>query len=108
MQNLSLVEKIHEKYVLLEVMGSINTYTYKEFEAKIDKHIKNNNLVLDLSRVKNISSSGLGILMAAFDEVEESGHTIYFLNPSDIVKLAIDSTGFPEAFNIIQSVNEMQ
>ncbi len=107
MENVTITEKKYETFVLLEIVGSINSYTYKEFETKIYGHIQNTNIVLDLSRVGNLSSSGLGILMAAFDDGEETGHTIYFLNPSDIVKLAIDSTGFPEAFHIIQSLDEI-
>lgn len=108
MENVTITETMHSTFVLLEVVGAINSYTYKEFESKIYGYIKKTNIVLELSRVRNLSSSGLGILMAAFDDGEETGHKIYFLNPSDIVKLAIDSTGFSEAFNIIQSINEVE
>ena len=45
--------------------------------------------------------------MAASDDGAETGHKIYLLNPSEVVKLAIDSTGFPEVFAIIHSLNEI-
>ncbi|MEL3906843.1 MAG: STAS domain-containing protein [Treponema sp.] len=108
MDNLLITEKMTDSFVLLTISGSINSYTYHEFETKIYGLIKSHTLVLDLSRVTNLSSSGLGILMAASDDGEETGHKIYILNPSDVVKLAIDSTGFTEVFPIIHSLNDVE
>jgi len=59
MENISIVEKRGSNYALLEVAGTINSYTYTEFQQKVYSLIKQTNLVLDLSRVTNLSSSGL-------------------------------------------------
>ena len=107
MDNLTITEKVNNNYVLLTVSGSINSYTYHEFESKVYGHIEDHSIVLDASRVTSLSSSGLGTLMAASDDGAETGHKIYLLNPSDVVKLAIESTGFPEVFAIIHSLNEI-
>lgn len=107
MENLTITEKTSDNFILLSIAGAINSYTYHEFETKIYGLIKDHTIVLDLSRVTNLSSSGLGILMAASDDGEETGHKIYILNPSEVVKLAIDSTGFTEVFPIIHSLNEV-
>ncbi|QEJ95625.1 STAS domain-containing protein [Treponema phagedenis] len=96
MESVQITEKITPDYILLSVVGSINSYTYQEFESKIYSSIKENNIVLELSNVTNMSSSGLGVLMSAHDEGEEHGHKLYILAPSEIVRLAIDSTGFSE------------
>ncbi|MGP1594909.1 MAG: STAS domain-containing protein [Treponema sp.] len=108
MENLAITEKMTDNFALLTIVGSINSYTYREFESKIYGHIQNCSVVLDLSRVTSLSSSGLGILMAASDEGEETGRKIYIMNPSEIVKLAIDSTGFSDAFNIIHSISDIR
>ena len=108
MDNLIITEKLTDSYVLLTVSGSINSYTYHEFEKKIYGHIKDHSIVLDVSRVTNLSSSGLGILMAASEEGEDAGHKIYVFNPSEVVKLAIASTGFSEVFPIIHSLDEVK
>ena len=104
MDNLVITEKLNDTYVLLTVSGSINSYTYHEFEKKVYGHIKEHSVVLDVSRVTNLSSSGLGILMAA----SEQNHKIYVLNPSEVVKLAIASTGFSEVFPVIHSLDELK
>ncbi len=107
MEHISIVEKSGSNYALLEVAGTINSYTYTDFEQKVYSLIKSGNLVLDLSRVTNLSSSGLGALMAALDDGEENGHKLYVMKPSEIVRLAIDSTGFSELFTVIHSLTEV-
>lgn len=106
MDNLVITEKQADNFVVLTVSGSINSYTYHEFEKKVYGHIKEQSVVLDLSRVTNLSSSGLGILMAASEDGAEFGYKIYILNPSEVVKLAIASTGFSEVFPVINALSE--
>lgn len=107
MDNLIIHESSDSKYLLLTVEGTINSYTYGDFEKKIYSAIKNSNVVLDLAKVTNMSSSGLGVLMSAHDDGQENGHSIFILNPSEVVKLAIDSTGFSDMFKIIHSIDEI-
>ncbi len=107
MDDLIINQKETEKYLLLNIEGTINSYTYAGFEEKVYSGIKEKNIVLDLSQVSNMSSSGLGVLMSAHDDGEESGHEIYILNPSEVVKMAIDSTGFSDMFRVIHSVDEV-
>lgn len=107
MENITIVEKSGSNYTLLEVAGTINSYTYTEFQAKVYSHIKITNLVLDLSRVVNLSSSGLGVLMSALDDGAEAGNKLYIMKPSEVVRLAIESTGFSSMFTVIYSLTEV-
>ena len=107
MENIAIVEKSGPNYALHEVSGTINSYTYTEFQEKVYALIKETNLVLDLSRVTNLSSSGLGVLMAALDDGESIGKKLYIMKPSEIVRLAIESTGFNEMFTVIYSLTEV-
>lgn len=107
MDHLNITERKGDGYVLLEVMGTINSYTYLDFQQRVYNLIKTTNLVLDLRRVTNLSSTGLGVLMTAVEDGQETAHRLYLLNPSEIVLMAIDSTGFAEFFPIIRSVSEL-
>ena len=107
MENLIISKTSIKDALLLEVEGTINSYTYNEFEEQVYSAIKQDDVVLNLAKVKNMSSSGLGVLMSAYDDGEENGHSIFILNPSDIVRLAIDSTGFSDMFKIIRSLDEL-
>lgn len=107
MDTLTITEKRGANYILLELGGVINSYTFSDFKAKTYAYIKENNLVLDLSQVQSIDSSGLGVFMAAFNDAEESENVFYLMNPSVDALNAINSTGFTDTFNIIHSVTEV-
>ncbi len=107
MEQLTIHEKKGVDYTVLEVTGNLNSYTYTELQSKIVELIKDGSLVLDLAHVKTISSSGLGSLMVGYEDGETYGHKLYIMNPSKIVKLAIDSTGFGDYFPIIYSLTEV-
>ena len=107
MENLIISKTSVKDALLLDVEGTINSYTYNEFEEQVYSAIKQDDVVLNLAEVTNMSSSGLGVLMSAYDDGKENGHNIFILNPSDIVRLAIDSTGFSDMFKIIRSLDEL-
>jgi len=107
MDHLNITERKGDGYALLELVGAINSYTYTDFQARLYNLAKTTNLVLDMSRVSNLTSSGLGVLMSAVEDGEETGHRLYLMSPSEIVRLAIESTGFGEMFPLIHSVNEV-
>ena len=107
MDSIEIVEKRGANYQLLEITGTINAYTYAEFQDKVYNFIQQNNLVLDLSQVQSLSSSGLGVLMAALNDGEQYGNKLYLMKPSEKVRLAIESTGFANMFPKINSVTEI-
>jgi anti-anti-sigma factor len=108
MEQISITEKSGDNYSLLIIKGSVNSYTFTEFQTKVYDLVRSTNLCLDMSEVTNLSSAGLGVLMTALEDASESGHKLYILKPSEIVKMAIDSTGFAEMFTIIRSAHEIQ
>jgi anti-sigma B factor antagonist len=107
MDKLDITVKEGDTYIQLSVKGSINSYTFSDFQTSVYSLIQKTNLCLDMSEVKNISSAGLGVLMTALEDAESSGKKLYILKPSEIVRLAIDSTGFSEKFTILGSVHEI-
>lgn len=107
MDQVTLLEKKGANYVLLEVTGTINSYTFTDFQTKVYSLVKNTNLVLDLSEVNKIDSSGLGVILASYNDAEDNGYKVYIMRPSSSARKAIESTGFIDMFPIIQSVTEV-
>jgi anti-anti-sigma factor len=104
---IALQEKRGANYVLLEVNGVITSNTFTEMQGKVYDMINKSNLVLDLSEVQKIDSSGLSVIMAAHNDGEEIGNKLYLMRPSLDARRAIESTGFLDTFNVIQSVTEV-
>jgi anti-anti-sigma regulatory factor len=45
--------------------------------------------------------------MSALDDGEQLGNKLYIMKPSEVVRLAIESTGFSEMFTVIYSLTEV-
>ena len=107
MEQLTITEKSGANYVLYELEGAIIAYTIGEFQQKLYDEIGRGNVVLDLSQVSEIDYSGMGTIMAAFNDGEDKGHTLYLLSPSPESRDAIEATGFSKVLHIIGSVTEV-
>jgi anti-anti-sigma factor len=108
MDQLKVTETKKDRYTLLTIEGSLNSYTYSDFQNKLYELIEKTNVVVEMTNVSNLSSAGLGVLMSAIETGEEKGYKLYILKPSEVVKLAIESTGFSDHFNSVQSESEAQ
>ncbi|BDC96456.1 MULTISPECIES: STAS domain-containing protein [Treponema] len=107
MEQLSIKEKNGSNYVMYELSGSLNSYTASEFQEKVYANIQVTNVVVDLSQVTSIDSTGIGIIMAGFNDGEEYGTKFYLMNPSPAARVAIEDTGFYSVFSFIHSVTEI-
>jgi anti-anti-sigma factor len=106
MTQLDISTKNEDGHEILIVSGPINSYTFTEFQEKVYKAIRAGDAIIDMDRVTTLSSAGIGVLMAALDEGEAAGHRLAVLKPSEVVVLAMDSTGFGDRFPIIKSLRD--
>ena len=82
MEQLNIIEKDGANYHLYELIGALNAYTLGEFESTLYEAVKKNNIVLDMSKLIELDPSGIGVLMAAFNDSEEIGKKLYWWNSS--------------------------
>lgn len=108
MEQLTVTEKRGANYILFELVGSCNSYTIGDLQEKIFDEITRTNVVLDLSQVFMIDSTAMGMLFAAFNEGYDLGFKLYLMNMSFSAMNTVKETGFLDAFNVIQSVTEVQ
>jgi len=106
MTQLDIVLRREDDKDILVVSGPVNSYTFSEFQEKVFKSVAEADTVVDMERVTTLSSAGIGVLMAAMDDAEASGRRLAVLRPSEIVKLAFESTGFADRFPIIQALRD--
>ncbi len=107
MELLTINEKKGSNYILYELSGSCNSYTSAEFQNKVLTNIKATNVVVDLSQVTDMDSTGMGILFAGYNDGLEAGHKLYLMNMSPSAQKTVTDTGFIDAFKVIQSVTEV-
>ena len=108
MEQITITEKDGANYHLYELEGALNAYTLGEFQDTLYDAVQKNNIVLDMSRLIELDASGIGLLMAAYNDSEEAGHKLYFMTMSNEADKAIAATGFKYVFNLINSVTEVK
>lgn len=108
MEQITITEKDGANYHLYELEGALNAYTLGEFQETLYDAVQKNNVVLDMSRLIELDASGIGLLMAAFNDSEDAGHKLYFMTMSNEADKAIAATGFKYVFNLINSVTEVK
>lgn len=108
MEQLAIVEKDGANYHVYELEGALNAYTLGEFQNTLYNAVLKNNIVLDMSKLIELDPAGVGFLMAAFNDSEDAGNTLYFLSISNEAEKVIASTGFKHLFNMINSVTEVR
>ena len=108
MEQLQLVEKSGSNYMFYDISGNLNSYTLGEFREKLFDSIQHTNVVIDLSKIDSIDSAGVGIIMAGFNDGEDSKHKLFLMNPSPAARIAIEETGFYDVFRFIHSITEVE
>lgn len=108
MEQLTITSKEGTDYVLYELSGTFDAYTAVNVQNKIYESIKHQNVVVDLANVTVLDAAAMGVLMAAHNDGEEFGTTLYLLSISNEVDRQILATGFKDQFNIISSVTEVK
>ncbi|MCQ2576747.1 MAG: STAS domain-containing protein [Treponema sp.] len=107
MEQLTIIEKEGANYHLYELEGALNAYTVGEFQDKLYDAVQKFTVVLDLSKLIELDGSGIGLLMAAFNDSEDAGKKLYFMSMSNEADKAISATGFKYLFNLINAVTEV-
>lgn len=103
--------KIKEQYncVIIEfkgnIMGGPDTVKLNEKLHELIEEGKKN-LVVDLSRVKFMNSSGLGVLIGALTTMRKAGGDLRIANATDKIESLLVITKLVTVFNHFQSLEE--
>jgi anti-sigma B factor antagonist len=109
MEDLSIsVEKIGDIVDLVKLTGNLDAHTFESFEEVIDKLLGEGRyrIIVDMAGVVYVSSAGVGIFIAAANEVEENDGMMVLLSPSEAVLDVFDLLGLTETFEIAEGREE--
>jgi anti-sigma B factor antagonist len=91
---------------LVKVEGRLDASFSAELEDEIDQLLeKTKRIIMDLSEVTYLSSSGLRVLLSVKKETEEQGGLV-LMNLIDIVKKTIEVAELDDFFSLADSVEE--
>jgi anti-sigma B factor antagonist len=102
-------QEIKDGILLFTLSGNlIGEDNGPEIIEKVNDFI-NENVILcavDISDVKYINSSGIGVLITLLTKFRNKGGELYIINPSEHVKKLIIITKLNAIFNIVDTIDE--
>ena len=104
--DLELRTQTESGWGVLEVKGEVDLYTSPQLKEKVNDLIEEGQtqLVIDLSGVGFMDSSGLGVLVTALKRAKERGGALALVSPEGSVHKVLTITGLDRVFPIHDSV----
>ena len=96
-------------WTVVAVRGEIDISTATTFDDALQAAMASSDrVVIDLSGVRFMDSTGLGVLMRAHKHQDDAGATLRIAAPSDRVIRLLDVTKLDDVFAVYPSVVESQ
>lgn len=105
---MEISEKSVENVHIVSIGGRLDAYAASGVERKLDSLITDGHvcLVVDLSHLDYISSSGLRVLLAAIKRVKKEQGDIRLASLQPSVKEVFDIAGFTQLFRLFDKEEE--
>lgn len=106
--NLDIQVEEKETESVARVTGEVDVYTASKLKETLIPlaEKENHRLVIDLSGVEYIDSTGLGIFIGALKAAEKSGSTLKLTGLNDRVRRLFEITGLHEVIDIDEEKRE--
>lgn len=107
---LKLEFSVINKNLIVRFNGELDHHTAKEIREKIDSTYSDNllkNIVIDLSNLQFMDSSGIGLIMGRYKLASNNNGKIYLINVSDRVKKILNMSGILKIVKIIDNLSEI-
>ncbi|MEE8336067.1 MAG: STAS domain-containing protein [Candidatus Neomarinimicrobiota bacterium] len=95
-------------FIIFDLKGHLDTTTAPEVEVEISKKIGEGEkkIIVNLSDVDYISSSGLRVLLATLKELKKDGGILKIFGLNETVQEIFDISGFSVIFDLFKDEKE--
>ena len=85
----------------IKLIGDLDVYSEDDFKSFIDEQIDvNKDIVLDLSDLEYLDSTGLGMFMNIYKMVNDNGKDIKIINAKDNIQKLFKITDLTDLFDM--------
>ena len=106
---MDLTAKVTGNILICRVQGELDHHTAEEFRDFIDRGLENNpvkHLVLDLTHLSFMDSSGIGVLIGRFKKVNFRGGKVAVVNENKQVSRVFEVSGIYDIIKSYSSINK--
>lgn len=102
---MEVIDKKEDGFVVFELRGRLDTAHYLEVEKRLNEAVVkgNSRIIVDLTSVDYISSSGLRVLLLILKKVKELDGNIVLFGLNENLKEVFEISGFNKFFSISDS-----
>lgn len=96
MQNTKFTSEYSEGILIIKLFGDIDHHSAKPLREGIDSEIylyRAATVMLDLSNIDFMDSSGLGLILGRYTRIQELGGTLVITDPSESVERILELAG---------------
>lgn len=92
-----------DNHILFELEGSLDIYTSLDLKAALEDHVKSEgpDVVIDMSKLTYIDSSGIGILIKALNYVQGLNGKLCVSNLKPAIEKVFKVSGLTSYFEIL-------
>jgi len=98
-QHFNVSEEKAQTYTFFKVKGAMNSQNTHEVRRRFLDAATRSHVLLDLSEVELIVSTGIGLLFEMSEQLSRSNKKLVLIQPSARVQQVISMTGFTEMFS---------
>lgn len=101
-------DRISDTLAVMRLTGEIDLYTSPRVRSAMLEYLDAGctSLIVDLSEVDYLDSSGLGTLVAGLKRSKEHGGQVYLVSPKPRIARVLEVTGLNDVFSVLDSVDE--
>lgn len=101
-------QRLHPETWLVRLVGRVDATTAAQIRERLSRLPTKTtpNMIIDLSEVSFMDSSGLSALVSALKAVRLQDGALVLVNPNDQVRMALQLTMLDRVFRIFPSVEE--
>ncbi len=103
-----LIANITGNIFICEAKGELDHHSAEEFRTFIDYNMENNpvkHLLLDLTHLNFMDSSGIGALIGRYKKVNSAGGKVAIVKGGKQVARVMEISGIHEIMNVYESIN---
>ncbi|MEK4027070.1 MULTISPECIES: anti-sigma factor antagonist [Bacillaceae] len=104
--NITIDVKETEQQITVRITGEIDAYTAPKLRETVFPYTEKEkaNIVIDLSEVSYMDSTGLGVFVGLFKSLNANGGTLQLIGLSERLRRLFDITGLADIMNINSEV----
>ena len=105
---ITLVTRETDGYSIVEVSGEVDVFTAPQLDEQLSGLVEAGSyqLVVDLSNVEFLDSTGLGVLVKALKRVREHGGSLSVVTATDRISKVFRITGLDTAIGLHGTIDE--